>query len=402
MATKPCYFGAFRDDPSVPENAVQAPDQVFFRIGFPEINIRILYTDLTARSNMTGGCATSVSRSEEPVHIFRGGMIGCGFFSQHHLEAWRRMPNVEITAACDYDMERARAAASHTYSSAEEMLDSEELDFVDIVTRSPSHLELISLAAKRKLPVICQKPMAPDWETARRMVEIAAMRRIPLMLHDNWRWQPWYRAAAALIGGGRIGAPIGYQFRFRRREGAGTEPYPKQSYFRQLHRQIIDETLVHHIDTARFLFGDIASVYAEAARRNPRILGEDDAILTLRHTNGVTGTIDGNRFLDFEDGSGTDEACFEGESGSLRLSARCEIWSGREKIWTNEVATGYRGDSVYATQAHFINCLETGRLPETNARDYLEKTFAVVEAAYLSISERRSVETGEILALARP
>jgi D-apiose dehydrogenase len=311
------------------------------------------------------------------------------------------MPNVQIAAACDLDRERARAAAPQTYTCAEEMLEGEDLNFLDVVTRAASHLELIELAAKKKLPVICQKPMAPDWETACQMVEVATKYQIPLMIHDNWRWQSWYQAAAAIIGRGHIGVPMRYQFRFRRREGVGPEPYPKQAYFRQLRRQLIDETLVHHIDTARFLFGNITSVYAEATTRNALILGEDDAILTLRHTNGVTGTIDGNRFLDFADGPGTDEACFEGDSGSMRLTARCEIWSGLEKIWSNEVKTGYRGDSVYATQAQFINCLETGPPYTDNARDYLENTFSVVEAAYQSIRERRSVETSEILTPAR-
>ena len=45
------------------------------------------------------------------MKIFKAGLIGCGFFSQHHLEAWRRMANVQIMAACDYQIERAQTAA---------------------------------------------------------------------------------------------------------------------------------------------------------------------------------------------------------------------------------------------------------------------------------------------------
>jgi len=54
------------------------------------------------------------------------------------------------------------------------------------------------------------------------------------------------------------------------------------------------------------------------------------------------------------------------------------------------VSTGYRGDSVKATQEHFIECLRTGRPFETSAREYL-KTCAAVEAAYVSAREARSV-----------
>ena len=179
-----------------------------------------------------------------------------------------------------------------------------------------------------------------------------------------------------MIARGDIGIPIGYSFRFRRKDGVGPEPYPNQTYFRKLRRQIIDETLVHHMDTARFIFGDITSVYGEALRRNPGILGEDYAILTMRHLKDVIGTIDGNRFLDLDDGPGTDEASFEGESGSIRITARCDIWSGSKKIWTNDVVSGYRGDSVYATQAHFVDCLETGRPCESSVgRIFREDLF---------------------------
>ena len=48
------------------------------------------------------------------------------------------------------------------------------------------------------------------------------------------------------------------------------------------------ETLVHYIDTARFLFGDIEGVYARTRRKNPLIAGEDGALLMIDHSSGVT------------------------------------------------------------------------------------------------------------------
>jgi predicted dehydrogenase len=277
------------------------------------------------------------------------------------------------------------------------MLQVEELDFVDIATRSTTHLELVSMAAEQGLAIICQKPMAPDWDTARRMVGISERHGVRFMIHDNWRWQSWYRAAGAFIARGDIGTPLAYGFRTRVSHGAGDEPYPKQAYFRQLQRFMIDEVLVHHIDSARFLFGDIASVYAEGARRNPHIAGEDHVILTLRHLHGALGWVEGHSFMKHDDTRSTlDEATFEGDAGSIRINRLGEIWSGDERIWRDS-GVGYRGDSVYATQLHFIECLESGHPFETEARDYLKKTFAVVEAAYSSMALHRAVEIPEIL-----
>jgi predicted dehydrogenase len=278
------------------------------------------------------------------------------------------------------------------------MLDAEDLDFVDIVSRSETHLDLVSQAAQRGLAVTCQKPMAPDWATACRMVEAAEANGTRLMIHDNWRWQPWYRAARKMIVEGDIGSPVSYGFRCRWKDGAGEAPYAKQSYFRDLARFIIDETLVHHIDTARFLFGEIQSVYAETMRVNPRIQGEDHAILTVRHTAPVMGSLHGHSFVALEGaGPSIDEAVFEGELRSIRVSAAGEIWSGYKKIWTQDFSTGYRGDSVYNALMHFVQCLGTGERFETEAREYLEKTFAVVEAAYASVESKRRVEIVEIV-----
>jgi D-apiose dehydrogenase len=325
-----------------------------------------------------------------PSAPLRGGIVGCGFFAQFHIEAWRRMPDVELSAAADPEIERASAAAPRAYSSAEEMLDHERLDFLDIATRPESHLPLVRLAASRKIPVICQKPMAPSWADALGMVDAAESAGIPLMIHENWRWQPWYRAARLLIDCGAIGRPIHYWFRTRRNDGAGSSPYPNQPYFASMPRLLIWETLVHHIDTARFLFGDLVAIYAQARRRNPVIAGEDQAVLTLTHAD-LSGLIDGHRFLDPDpDGPALGDACIEGESGALRIPATGDIFLGQDQIWTNQAREGYRGDSVRATQRHFIDCLRSGSPFESSGREYL-KTFRAVEAAYESIAERRAI-----------
>ncbi len=324
-------------------------------------------------------------------------MIGCGWFAENHRQAWLQIPGVEIVAAADLSLDRAQRFANKAYRSAEQMLDCEQLDFVDIATHAASHLHLVSLACQRGIPIICQKPIAPDWAGAIKIVDAADAAGVRLMIHENWRWQPWYRVAHEMIARGDIGAPIGYGFRFRRRDGLGDEPYTEQSYFRQEPRLIIQVTLVHHIDTARFLFGEIDSVYAQASRRNPHIVAEDQAIVTLTHKSGTHGWVDGHRFLDPNpDGPAMGDAFFEGERGTLSILATGDVYRDNIRVWKNEVTAGRLGNSVQATLAHFISCLQDGAPFESEGRSYL-RTFAAVEAAYRSIAERRSVSLTEIL-----
>jgi len=332
--------------------------------------------------------------------VLKGGIIGCGFFAERHIEAWRRIPEVEIVAAADPRLDRAQMFAGKAYGSAEEMLNRERLDFVDIVTRVETHLPLVRLAVQRKIPVICQKPIAPDWITAVAIVETAESAGVRLMVHENWRWQAWYRVAHQMMARGDIGSLIGYGFRTRTGDGMGETPYPKQPYFRQLRRLLIDEALVHHIDTARFLCGEIQMVFAQASRRNLNVTAEDQAILVLTH-EAVHGWIDGHRFLDPQpDGPAMGDAFFEGERGTLSIPATGDVYRNNALAWKNDVTAGYRGDSVRATQAHFISCLKDGSAFESGGREYL-RTFAAVEAAYRSVSERRSISVADVLQAGR-
>ena len=105
---------------------------------------------------------------------WKGALIGCGFFGKIQSEAWQRMDDVDIVAACDADIVRARAVAPHAYQSVEELLQEEEqLDFVDIATRPDSHLALFRITSARGIPTICQKPMAPSLPEAMEMAALA-------------------------------------------------------------------------------------------------------------------------------------------------------------------------------------------------------------------------------------
>ncbi len=326
----------------------------------------------------------------------RGAIAGCGFFGQFHIEGWRRIPEAQLVAACDLDLARASAAAPRGFDDLERMLDEVKPDFLDIATRPELHLPMLRIAAARGIPVICQKPMATSWADCLEMVRVARRAGIPFMIHENWRWQPWYRVVAAEMAKGHLGAPVTYTFRTRKRDGAGPEPYTLQPYFRQMPRLLLFETLVHHIDTARFLFGELDTLYTRFRRVNPAIAGEDQVLMVATHQSGLGGIIDGNRFLDLApDSPSLGDAFFEFENGALRLAATGDIFrltpSGEELLWRNDVTAGYRGDSVRATSQHFVQSLLAGTPFETSGLDYLV-TVAAVEAGYESAAKGAAVK----------
>ena len=331
----------------------------------------------------------------------QGVMIGAGFFAGLQAEAWRRISGAEIVAVADPLAERAQAFAAQwniprVYADTEAMLAAERPDFVDIVTRPDARLSLVRLAAARGIHVICQKPMASTWEECLAMVETCRAAGVHLLMHENWRWQPWYREIKKLLDAGVVGAVFHAGFQMRTGDGRGEEPYAVQPYFRQMERLLIYETAVHFLDTFRFLLGEITSVFCQTGRINSAIAGEDYAVVQLSFAGGARGLLDCNRIA----GPLPAPVAFgaltlEGERGAIRMTPDGALWLAEyDKLEVRHEysipAEGYKGDAIKATQEHLLDCLLTGKHCESEGEDYL-KTVAAVFACYESAESGRSV-----------
>ena len=337
--------------------------------------------------------------------MLRGVAIGAGYFSQFHYDAWRRLPTAELTALCDLDDSLAEAIASRygigrRYTNYIEMFDIEQPDFVDVITPPASHAEICAEAAKRGIDVICQKPLAPSFDEAVAIVRHMEESGARLMVHENFRFQPWHREIRSLLDSGAIGEKLhSLTFRTRTGDGWGDDAYKaRQPYFRHYPRFLVFETGVHFIDTFRYLCGEIVSVFARLRRLNTQIAGEDCGVLLFDFENGAVGTWDANRYNESNHDNPRytfGEFLVEGSGGSLRLypDGRLTIQTlgsqEAEHVYKHEDRS-FGGDCCLATQAHFIQCLESGEPFETDGADYLN-TLRVQEAVYESADSGRVV-----------
>ena len=331
-----------------------------------------------------------------------GVMIGAGFFAGFHAQAWGRSRRAAIRAVADLDRARAEAFARQwniprAYDSAEEMIADEGPEFVDIVTRPEAHLGLARLAVECGAHVICQKPLAPTWRECRQMVDLCKSHGVRLVVHENWRWQPWYRQMKMLADAGQVGRPFHYRFTMRSGDGRGEAPYPVQPYFRQMEKLLVYETAVHFLDTFRYLGGEIESLCCHIQRLNPAISGEDYAVIQARFAGGAGGVIDANRFNGPNPPSITmGEFLLEGGGGVIRLADDGSLWITRQGEEEREhqydwPQNGYKGDSVFATQEHLAACLLSGDRSESDGEDYLQ-TVAAVRACYKSAATGEAVQ----------
>jgi predicted dehydrogenase len=326
-----------------------------------------------------------------------GVVIGAGQFAPYHIDAWARLPNVRISAICDLDPNKAddlaqRYGVTARFTDWREMIDSQQPDFVDIVTPPDTHHAMCVYAAKHGAHVICQKPLAPTAAGAAQVVRDMAGMPVRFMVHENWRWQPWYRKVRELLAADAIGEPFSLAFRMRTGEGSGPNAYMDRDIsFWHRTRLLLQEVGVHFADTFRFLLGEVETVYARIQRNNKTLNGEDAAVVVLGFVDGPTATLDASRYN--ENTAANPRLTFgtmrlDGSAGHLLLdndgSITVHPLGGIPELVDYEISEeGFAGDCVYATQHHFVDALQANLPFENDGDDYL-RSVAVVEAAYES------------------
>lgn len=329
----------------------------------------------------------------------RGVCVGAGYFSKFQYDAWNRIDEVQIVANCNRSVDKAIGMASEfdiprSYPIEEfaTMLKTEKPDFVDIITPPETHLELCRMAQAAGVAIICQKPLAPTWEQTQQLVATIESGGVRCMVHENWRWQPWYREIKSLLDQQVIGDVFHCTVMCRMGDGWGEDAYlARQPFFRDYERLFIFETGVHFFDTFRYLFGEATSVFAKTARRNPVIKGEDSALIVCQMDGGVTAVLDANRFNE----SSADNPRYtfgtvriEGSQGHLELDfdgSICIKRLGEPAVdhAYSPARNGFAGDCVHAVQRHFVDSWIAGTEFESTVTDYL-KSVRMVETAYES------------------
>ena len=325
--------------------------------------------------------------------------LGAGYFSQYHFDAWERIEEAELVGIANRSIDKAQQTGYPAFEVVEELLEVTSPDILDIITPPETHLNAIKAALDHEVKaIICQKPFCTSLKEARIATDLAASAGVPLIVHENFRFQPWYREMARSLAAGDIGNVQQLTFRLRTGDGQGPDAYlARQPYFQKMERFLVHETAVHWIDTFRFLLGDIKAVYADLRKMNPVIAGEDAGYIIFDFDNGVRAIFDGNRHLDHaaENTRTTlGEAMLEGTLGTITLSGNGALHlrafgqSEARTLLAPRQWQGFAGDCVFALQHHVIQGLLGKRAFENTAAEYL-RVIEVEEAIYRSASEGR-------------
>jgi predicted dehydrogenase len=335
------------------------------------------------------------------------GIIGCGgIVSGAHLPAYQAA-GLRVLAVYDIDQAKAAEVAARfgiptVAPNADELIATPGVEIVDIAVPPWEQPAIVPLAAAARRHILCQKPLALDYATALAEVETAEAAGVLLAVNQQMRWDAGIAASRDLIERGAIGDVFSAEILV-----SIATPWHLWPWLAEAPRLEVTYHSLHYQDALRSIIGDpewVTSVHGRHPQQAP-VKGETITRTVLEYANGAQSVVVVNHFDLHADPSaafrilGT-RGALEGTIGLLYdyphgRPDTLELWRDATLVRRFALDTMWIPDAFLGPMADLMEAIETGRTPVTNGRDNLG-TIAVVEAAYRSAAERRSVRLDEI------
>ncbi len=241
-----------------------------------------------------------------PVNV---AFVGCGGNNSDHMSKVAANPEAEICAVCDLDETKAQSAAEEhgvrAFTDQDEMIAAEDIDAAFVSVPPFAHGDIEMALAEAGINMLIEKPVALDLELARDiqaaiedndLVSTAGFQDRYLDVLDRTRTVLKENDPGVMLGYWMGGMPGVAWWRVKEQSGG----------------QHLEQT-IHTFDTARYLFGEVASVHAVSSTglmtEVPNYSVEDASAVNLQFESGLCGTIFSACFLNVGQQNGMEIWC---------------------------------------------------------------------------------------------
>jgi predicted dehydrogenase len=326
---------------------------------------------------------------------FKSAIIGCGNIFPMHARSIEWLENVELTAVCDNNIERAKEKAKEFncryYIDYRQMLDSEKLDVVHICLPHYLHAEAAIYAANAKVNVLTEKPMAITLADAEQMVEVAKKNNVNLGVI----FQNRYNQASILIkdtlSSGALGKVLGGRCSINWKRTK--EYYASDSWRGTWDMEgggVIINQAIHTLDLMRWFVGsEIDNIQATMANRVVKTIEvEDFAEGVITYKNGILTTFYAVNYYSYDAPVELELHCEKGLIKLIGDRASIKFFDGREFIaGINPDETfnygngkkGYWGVGHRKQILNFYEALEKGTSVEITGEEALKTQKMICE-----------------------
>ena len=330
-------------------------------------------------------------------------IVGCGRISPNHFGSIEKHAgNIELTSICDTN---AQVLAEHaekykvpSYRSMEEMLKREQPDLVALCTPSGIHPDQAELAAKYKVHVMTEKPMATRWADGVRMVRACDEANVRLFVVKQNRRNTTLQLLKRAVEEKRFGKihmvhlnvfwtrPQEY---YDQGKWRGTWEFDGGAFMNQAS---------HYVDLLDWLIGPVDRVQAMMSTTRD-IEVEDTGVLNIKWRSGALGSMSVTMLTYPKNLEGS--ITILGEKGTVRIGGVAvndiQLWQFDEpKDYDQQIENAnYETTSVYGFghplyYKNVIDVLRGDAEPETDGREGL-KSLELLIAAYLSARDGKTI-----------
>src|SRR5215469_12320142 len=195
------------------------------------------------------------------------GVVGVGTMGRQHAQNIRRLiPQAQLLAIADTDLQRAQQVASEleiepAYSNVEALVERRDIQAVVIVTPAKFHGAAMRVCAQAGKDIFCEKPFTLTVEEADEMLDLTGKAGVRVQVGHVRRYDPPNVRAKQRIEAGEIGDPV--LFKSVARDPA---PPPVSYMASGVNGMFFQDSTVHEFDLARWMMSDeIAEIHAYGA-----------------------------------------------------------------------------------------------------------------------------------------
>lgn len=223
----------------------------------------------------------------------RVGIVGTGAMGMTHAAAWSAT-DAKIAGFVSKDLATSERLADEysaaLYSDLAAML--ADVDVVDICTPTHLHREMVLAAAAAGKDVVCEKPLARTIEQGQEMIAACEAAGVKLMMAHVVRFFPEYVKAKAQVRNGAIGEPA--VLRFTR--GVFQPKKAVDNWFVDIEKSggMMLDLMIHDMDYARWVAGEVVSVFAKKVTSSNPGAGIDHGLAILKHKSGAISHVEGS------------------------------------------------------------------------------------------------------------
>ncbi|MCU0489052.1 MAG: Gfo/Idh/MocA family oxidoreductase [Anaerolineales bacterium] len=220
------------------------------------------------------------------------GIAGAGFMGVTHAAGWAAT-NAQIAGLVAETVEEARPLADQygipVYKDYQALL--KDVDVIDICTPTHLHAEMVLQAAAAGVQVVCEKPLARSTQQAQEIIQACQAAGVQLLVAHVVRFFPEYALARAAVKGGEIGR-VGV---IRLQRGSYRPKKPSGNWFLDEAKSggILLDLMIHDFDYARWVAGEVESVYAKKITAIHADAPVDYGLAILKHRSGALSHIAG-------------------------------------------------------------------------------------------------------------